>query len=313
MGRLQEHRTQRLKAKQRPTELYEVAEKLTPFAKSLVNITSYKDVIKEYVRLLLKVNYLWFDHPADDADASGHYLVIEVAALPESDRWALVTRGLTEDGRFVKGSWTAPIRNGDTTAYLSPDEAYRLLNDGLRVRREPGATAPAPAPPAGRAKTRAALPSRLDMDDVPVLFLQSAPDHPKGLLAGMYATGGLRDLLRNQDTLRDARAFTSPSVYHQPEAHEGGLLLMNPPRQGLSVESDGAVTAALAATADTFCHWLTVRGDTGSLLPTSRARRPAPSRPGTTPLSRSAALRRRRPAMSGTLVGMPWGTRTRCL
>ncbi|GLW46381.1 hypothetical protein Stsp02_20430 [Streptomyces sp. NBRC 14336] len=239
-----------LKAKQRPTELYEVAEKLTPFAKSLVNSTSYKDVIKEYVRPLLKVNYLWFDHPADDPDASGHYLVIEVAALPESDRWALVTRGLTEDGRFVKGSWTVPIRNGDTTAYLSPDEAYRLLNDGLRVRREPGANAPAPAPPADRAKTRAALRARLDMDDVPVLFFQSTPDHPKGLLAGMYATGGLRDLLRNQDTLRDAHAFNFASVYHRPEAHEGGLLLMNPPRQGLSVESDGAVTAALAATAD---------------------------------------------------------------
>ncbi|WP_344016473.1 hypothetical protein, partial [Streptomyces thermospinosisporus] len=239
-----------LKAKQRPTELYEVAEKLTPFAKSLVNSTSYKDVITEYVRPLLKVNYLWFDHAADDPDASGHYLVIEVAALPESDRWALVTRGLTEDGRFVKGSWTVPIRNGDTTAYLSPDEAYRLLSDGLRMRREPATTPPAPEPHADREATRVSLRARLDLDDVPVLFFQSTPDHPKGLVPGMHATGGLRNVLRNQDTLRGTQGFNFASVYHQPEAHDGGLLLTQPPRRGLWIESDGAVTAAVAATRD---------------------------------------------------------------
>ncbi|GGS06157.1 hypothetical protein GCM10010236_70780 [Streptomyces eurythermus] len=44
------------------------------------------------------------------------------------------------------------------------------------------------------------------MDDVPVLFFQSTTDHARGLLAGMYATAGLRDLLRDQDTLRDAHA-----------------------------------------------------------------------------------------------------------
>ena len=124
------------KATRRPAELHEVAVKSTPFARKLVNVTAYKDVITEYVRPLVKVNYYWHDHPDDDPAATGSYFVIEVAALPEADRWALVTRGLNEDGKLIKGSWAVPIRNGDTTTYLSPDDAYRLLNDGLRGERQ---------------------------------------------------------------------------------------------------------------------------------------------------------------------------------
>ncbi|MDU0251736.1 ATP-binding protein [Streptomyces sp. PU10] len=66
------------KAKKRTNELYEVAEKVTPFDKKLVNIDSYKDVLTEYVRPLLKAKFFWFDHPEDDPETSGHYFVIEV-------------------------------------------------------------------------------------------------------------------------------------------------------------------------------------------------------------------------------------------
>ncbi|GAA3495887.1 hypothetical protein GCM10019016_029880 [Streptomyces prasinosporus] len=53
-----------------------------------------------------------------------------------------------------------------------------------------------------------------------------------------------------QDTLRGTQGFNFASAYHRPEAHDGGLLLTQPPRRGLWIESDGAVTAAVAATRD---------------------------------------------------------------
>ncbi|MGX4694419.1 AlbA family DNA-binding domain-containing protein [Streptomyces sp. JNUCC 63] len=236
------------KAKKRPSELYEVAEKVTPFDKKLVDDTKYKDVITEYVRPLLKVKFYWYDHPEGDPDASGHYFVIEVPALPEADRWAMVTRGITDNGQFIKSSWTVPIRNGDTTAYLPPDEVYRLMNDGLRARR--GSDTAVPTPAADRVKPREVLRAALGMEETPVLFFQTVPDRPRGLVPGMYADGGLRDVLGNQDTLRGAHAFNWSSVYKRPEPREGGLLLADAPRRGLLVESDGAVTGAAVATSE---------------------------------------------------------------
>ncbi|MFF4055603.1 helix-turn-helix domain-containing protein [Streptomyces sp. NPDC001668] len=235
------------KAKKKQTELYEVAEKVTPFDKKVVDSTKYKDVITEYVRPLLQVKFFWYDHPEGDPEASGHYFVIEVPALPEADRWAMVTRGITENGQFIKNSWTIPIRNGDTTAFLPQDEVYRLLNDGLRTRRGPEA---APAPAADRARSRDDLHNALDLEEWPVLFFQSVPDHPRGLVPGMYAEQGLRDVLSHQDTLRGAHAFNWSTAYTHPEPHEGGLLLADAPRRGLLIESDGAVTGAAAATSE---------------------------------------------------------------
>ena len=232
------------KAKKKQTELHEVAEKATPFDKKVVDSTKYKDVITEYVRPLLKVEFFWFDHPAEDSDVSGHYFVIEVPALPEADRWAMVNRGITDKGQFIKNSWTIPIRNGDTTAYLSPDEVYRLLNDGLHTRRGP---AVAPTPAADRARVRETLRTAAGMEETPVLFFQSVPDHPRGLVSGMYADGGLRDILGNQDTLREAYAFNWASEHNRPEPRAGGLLLADGSRRGLQIESDGAVTGAAAA------------------------------------------------------------------
>ncbi|WP_034088901.1 AlbA family DNA-binding domain-containing protein [Streptacidiphilus albus] len=232
------------KAVQKTTELYETATKATPFGKELVKPNSYKDVLTEYLRPLVKVDFHWFDHPDGDQDTAGHYFVIEVAPLPEQERWAIVTRGLNEDGKFVRGAWAIPVRNGDTTAYLSPDEVYRLVNDGLRVRRGPAAR---PTPHADRAAERAALRSRLNMDDTPVLFFQSTPSPLTGLLPGMYATGGVVEALTHQDTLRGVTAFNFASGIHRPEPLDGGLLLTSPPRWGLWVEADGSVTAAVAA------------------------------------------------------------------
>ena len=97
---------------------------------------------------------------------------------------------------------------------------------------------------------REVLRTDLGMEETPVLFFQSVPDRPRGLVPGMYADGGLRDVLSGQHTLRGLHAFNWASAYKRPEPREGVLLLAEPSRRGLLIEADGAVTGAVSATAE---------------------------------------------------------------
>ncbi|MFJ9627408.1 helix-turn-helix domain-containing protein [Streptomyces sp. NPDC101175] len=117
------------KATRRPTDLHEAVVKPVPFAKKLVNAERYKAVIADLVRPAIGVEFSWYDDPGNP-DLG--YLVIEVQALPENARWALVTKILNEDGKLVKGGVAIPKRHGDDTQYLPPDTVYQLVNSGLR-------------------------------------------------------------------------------------------------------------------------------------------------------------------------------------
>ncbi|MDI5909306.1 hypothetical protein [Streptomyces sp. 12257] len=104
--------------------------KPVPFAKRLVNTERYKAIIDDLVCPSIGVEFSWYDDPQNSELG---YLVIEVRALPENDRWALVTKTLNEDGKLVKGGVAIPKRHGDDTRYLSPDTVYQLVNSGLRA------------------------------------------------------------------------------------------------------------------------------------------------------------------------------------
>lgn len=112
-------------------------------------------------------------------------------------------------------------------------------------------------------KAREILRAALGLEESPVLFFQSVPDRPRGLVPGMYAGGGLRDILSNQDTLRSPHAFNWSSEYTHPAPREGGLLLTDAPRRGLQVESDGGVTGAVSATGE-MLGWAMERYNDGS-------------------------------------------------
>jgi hypothetical protein len=241
------------RAKKKPNEFREIADQAVPVDQRQVNIDSYKSIVHEYVRPLTKITCTWFDHPGTDPQQPTGYLVIEVPALPERDRWAIVNRALNENGAPVTNGWTVPIRSDDTTAFLPADTVYGLMNDGLRARQS--SPTPAPQPPTDPVEDRRTLQAALNAAETPMLFFQSTPDRPQDLLPGMYEPGGVRDALRNQDTLRGTSAFNFASI-HSPEAHAGGLLLAQPPRMGLLVVRHGAVTAAAAATTE-MLGWAT--------------------------------------------------------
>ncbi|MEV7678085.1 ATP-binding protein [Streptomyces sp. NPDC088341] len=117
------------KATRRPTDLHEAVVKSIPFRKKLVNTERYKAVIADLVRPSIRVEFSWYNDPDDPALG---YLLIEVPALPENARWALVTKTLNEDGKLVKVGVAIPKRHGDDTRYLPPDTVYQLVNSGLR-------------------------------------------------------------------------------------------------------------------------------------------------------------------------------------
>ncbi|MFF5569128.1 helix-turn-helix domain-containing protein [Streptomyces sp. NPDC012829] len=242
-------------AKQQANELVEVARKLTPFQQSLIKIDQYKTTVDELVRPLVKVTYQWFAHPNTD-EVSGHYFVLDVPGLPEAERWALVRKVLNDKDQFTEG-WTIPIRHDDRTTTLSPDEAYRLINDGVRSRFALPWTTP-PAPRSDPAEARQELEEHMMWQDLPVLFWQSVPQNAPELVTGLHSQDGIRGALLNQDALRPHGGFNFSLAYNAPEPYRGGLLLTDN-RRAMSVAADGTVTAAALAT-DDMLGWGMERG-----------------------------------------------------
>ncbi|WP_331755574.1 RNA-binding domain-containing protein [Streptomyces sp. NBC_01643] len=251
-------------AKQRANELVEVATKLTPFQQSLIKIDQFKTTIDDLVRPLIKVSYHWFAHPASDDDLAGHYFVLDVEALPEADRWALVRKVLNDNDQFTEG-WTVPIRHDDRTTTISADDAYRLMNDGLRSRTAPPWAAPAPTPPSDPVQARHDLEAHLGWDELPVLFWQSTPQNAPELINGLHSQDGIRGALLNQDAMRPHGGFNFSSDYKRPEPYRGGLLLADS-RRAVAIAADGTVTAAVVATSEMLGWSMEQRfGETGRI------------------------------------------------
>ena len=252
-----------VKAKRRSEEILEAASELTPFARSLVNIETHQHVLDEYVRPLVPVELKWFDHP-DDGEKSGSYFVIQVPPLPSDQRYALVRRCITLDGKMREGV-TIPLRNGDRTVHLPADDAYRLINDGLRMRELAHLGSLAAATPNG--VTDADLDADLesieqgqDWDAEPTLWWQSAPGAQASLLSHLYGPDGIEGSLSNQDSLRGVSAFNFKTIDSRPQARDGALTVSDSRRAVLKVSPSGLVTAGALATGDMLGWAMDKRG-----------------------------------------------------
>ncbi|MGW6569830.1 AlbA family DNA-binding domain-containing protein [Streptomyces sp. NPDC054975] len=251
-------------AKQKANELVEAATKLTPLQQSLIKIDQFKTTVDDLVRPLIRVSYHWFAHPDGDAEASGYYFVIDIEGLADADRWALVRKVLNDKDQFTEG-WTVPIRHDDRTTTMSADDAYRLMNDGLRSRTAPPWAALAPTPPSDPAQARHDLEAHLGWDELPILFWQSAPQNAPELIDGLHSQEGIRGALLNQDALRPHGGFNFSSDYKRPEPYRGGLLLADS-RRAVAVAADGTVSASVVATSEMLGWGMEQRfGETGRI------------------------------------------------
>ncbi|MFE3504198.1 helix-turn-helix domain-containing protein [Kitasatospora sp. NPDC059146] len=233
-----------VKAVRQPGELYETAAALTPFDPARITAEAYIKALASEARPLLSVHLALFSHPDNGDGTTGSYLVIEVEQLPEDQRYALVRRTPQPDGRNVD-TWCVPIRNGDQTDFLSPDDVYSLINGGVRRRIHPAAPLP-PAPPVDPAGARQALAEHQGWDDVPVLFWQSSPEVPATFLPALHDDTGIRGALERQQPLRQG-GFNFAFAPSRSVPFAGGLLLSEP-RRAVAVAADGTVTAAALAT-----------------------------------------------------------------
>ena len=234
----------------------EVASARCPVDKRSLNARQYHDVIRNMVRPAVRFECAFHEDP--DEPGKG-YMTIRVHPLEEHDRWAMVRRLVTDDGKPVEG-FGSPVRDGDQTRWLSADEVYRLVRDGQRSGSPGGLAVPqdTPALPAlspdelDEALDR--LVAHKDWQDLPVLAWQSAPVVPQSVLPLMWQEDGIAHQLRFPSSLRGSGGFNW-NFWKDAVCFDGGVLLSDG-RHAMWVRQDGVATAA-AVVSDDMLAWAT--------------------------------------------------------
>jgi hypothetical protein len=253
------------KADKAPTEVHECASHIMKVPRALLDVPRHKDVLIANVWPLVDVGFEFFPHSPQDPDHG--YLVIEVQALPEHERFATVRRFLNDDGKLVEG-FVIPIRHGDQTTYPSAEELHHLMADAHRFRNLPTTLRHHPSPDAPTPTATLdehlsdLLGTKMTWTEMllPVLVWQSTPDQPTTLLEGMYErNGGVYGALDRPQILRES-GFNF-EILGNPPSIENGALVKSEPRRAIRIDPDGTVTAAALATED-MLGWASQRQGT---------------------------------------------------
>ncbi|MEU0486244.1 ATP-binding protein [Streptosporangium sp. NPDC006013] len=240
-------------AEKKSHQALEVASTCQPFPQNKANVDRYIDTLNEYLRPRVTISHSWYaDLGRSSPEGTVGYLVIEVDPVPEPDRYVIVRRTLNDKEKFAEGL-AIPIRHSDRTIYLPSEDAYRLINEGLRGRDAPRG---APGPAGGKLHEAAAedlqtLERLQDWGDVPVLFWQSVPPSSAGILPAFYSDSGVHGALKKQDVLRPS-GFNFRDNYGRLQIHEGAMFLGRG-RCALLIRPDGLMTAGAVATPDMLC------------------------------------------------------------
>ena len=242
------------KADKLRTEVHEAASAITAVRLADLDTKRHHDVLLQYVWPHVTVGFTW--HARSEDDQEHGFLVIEVEPLPEHERYAMVRRFVTRDGKLCEG-FTVPIRIGDQTTYPAAEVLHRLFVDGRRLNTmsstqnsQSAASALSTAELDARIDQRlAAQPSWQELS-LPVLIWQSTPERPAAVLNGMYErASGVYGALYNPQTLRESGFFFN-NLGNPPRTVAGALVSAEDPRRAIRVDTEGTVTAAALATSD---------------------------------------------------------------
>ncbi|GGL55205.1 AlbA family DNA-binding domain-containing protein [Planomonospora parontospora] len=238
----------------------EVATKLHPFPRERADVDKYIDTLNDYLRPRVMITHHWYqDHARSTAETAAYYLVIEVEPAPEADRYVIVRRMLNDKGMLADGL-AIPLRHGDRTVYLPSEDAYRLINEGLRGRETLSGLSGLPHDGLQEEADQSleTLQRLQDWDDVPVLLWQSIPPRPVQVLEGLHSDDGVRGALRNQDVLWPT-GFNFQDSTGRLRTHEGGLFIGHN-RCAIWVQPNGVMTAGAIATPAMLCWAMDQRG-----------------------------------------------------
>lgn len=234
-----------VRTKKTPGNFEELADKLAPIPAEMLDKEQYHAIIRDIVRPAVEFTIGF--HPDPDEQGRG-YMTISVQPVAEHDRWALVRRMITDEGKLADGVGV-PIRDGDQTRWLSAEEVYQLIRDGKRASAQGGTPGGAPAAAGESAGTldQEAAASRLigfkDWDD-PVLIWQSAPVTRVDLTARMWGDDGIAKELRTFPRIR-GNGFGWRILGDAVPFEDGALL--SDGRQAIWMQDNGLLTAAALA------------------------------------------------------------------
>lgn len=240
-------------AKKQSDRAIEIVDSFHPFPRDKVDFGRYIDKLNEYLRPRVAVTRHWYRDPGRSRPKEDlYYLVIDIEPVPEADRYVIVRRTLNDKGMLSEGL-AVPVRHGDRTIYLPSEDAYHLINEGLRARDAPPEP---PGPPIGGLDDEADmslddLEQLQDWDETPLLFWQSIPPNRVQVLPGLHSDDGIKGGLRHQHVLRSV-GFNFEDTFGRLRVHKGGLFLSRP-RCAVWVRPDGLMTAGAIATPDMLC------------------------------------------------------------
>jgi hypothetical protein len=243
----------------------EVVTACLPFPQSKADVDRYIDTLNEYLRPRVVTSHRWYRDPVrSTAELDKHYLVIEVDPVPEMRRYVIVRRVLNDKQALVEGL-VVPLRHGDRTVYLPSEDAYQLINEGLRGRDVPDvAVGQSRSGIDDDADQSLDVLERLqDWHETPVLFWQSIPSGPAQVLPGLHSNDGVKGGLWNQRVLRES-GFNFEDSLGALRVFEGGRLLSRG-RCALWVRPDGVMTAGAIATPDMLGWGMDERGRPGRI------------------------------------------------
>lgn len=244
-------------------ETREVAHELRPAPLDRFNVDGMRGVCKDWCAPAQYPSFTFFPDASGGAEG---YLIIEVQALPEAERPALVSK-MALDGKVQASAVGFPVRSGDVTDWRTADQVQGLLRDGLAHRRQYGRLTPAAAPHRSGTEQRrhldevlAEFEATMGWSDDPVMYWQSWVDPAPAMLAGLYSRDGVQGWLDAPEGLR-AHGFSFQNPYVASRAVDGGLLKESSGGHAVMVRADGICIGGAVANLR-----LLARGQDGSPL-----------------------------------------------
>lgn len=146
-----------------------------------------------------------------------------------------------------------PVRHGDRTVYLPSEDAYGLINEGLRARASAQITSGRTTRDMDEEAEQAldVIDRLQDWEETPALYWQSLPLQAPDILPGLHSDKAIRGRIQNQSVLRH-NGFNFANYYGKLRVYEGGLML-NQTRSAVWVRPDGLMTAGAVANSELPC------------------------------------------------------------
>lgn len=234
-------------------EAVESAVELRLIRKAVVDVSSYQDVIDQWVYpRVRRVTIRWFP-PAKELDDG--VLVIEVPGQDDYDLPFLVRRVFDENTDRVhdRGHFAIPIREGARSELSTAEAVHRLLSGGRQAGRAPRIQ-PVERDNTARAERRVAeAEDLLGWSDLPTYALQALPpESGPDILPGFFDRDGLWLSLYRPTSLRPMGFNLETGG--EPEPVENGLRTARPSHHLLWLDTDGFFTAVGIADPE-FLGW----------------------------------------------------------